>query len=138
MDASSNKQSLGQLLLSLRQELGWSARELADRSAVHHSTITLIERGQIAQPRPDKLTRLARALGVEPSDFLTLAGYKPTEELPGFGVYLRATTELPDHAIEELRGHYEYLAARYDVDGRGPGSGEDEEQPSVSDRRRAA
>lgn len=126
MSASSHHLVLAKKLLEQRRAKGLSARQLADLAEVHHSTVTLIERGQIAQPRADKLTRLARALELEPADFLTLAGYKPTEELPTFGVYLRSTTQLPDHAIDELRGHYEYLASRYEVDVDGPSGGADE------------
>lgn len=126
MQKSTTTNPLARLLLQQRHALGLSARELAERADVHHSTVTLIERGQIAQPRPDKLTRLARALEVEPSDFLTLAGYKPTEELPGFSVYLRSTTDLPDKAIDELRGHFDYLATRHGANGSGPQPGEDE------------
>ncbi|MEZ5246685.1 MAG: helix-turn-helix transcriptional regulator [Acidimicrobiales bacterium] len=119
-------QSLPALLLKLRRKRQLSARDLAEKADVHHSTVTMIERGQIAQPRADKLTRLARALGTDPSDFLTLAGYKPTEQLPSFGVYLRATTDLPAHAVEELKGHFDYLASRHGATSTGPLANEDE------------
>lgn len=118
--------ALPQLLLQRRRAKRLSARDLAAKANVHHSTITLIERGKIAQPRADKLTRLARALGTDPADFLTLAGYEPTERLPSFAVYLRATTSLPARAVEELQGHFDYLANRYGAVAHGPIGGEDE------------
>jgi transcriptional regulator with XRE-family HTH domain len=76
-------------------------------TGVHHSTISMLERGTIALPRPDKLTRLARALDLDPADLLTLAGYQPADNFPGLPVYLRTTTTLPDEAIAELNGHFE-------------------------------
>lgn len=123
---SDPSKTLAQMVLSKRRALDLSARDLAKKADVHASTVTMIERGEIAQPRADKLTRLARALQVDPADFLTLAGYKPTEQLPSFGVYLRATTKLPDQAVEELKGHFEYLASRYGASSTGPADGEDE------------
>src|SRR4051794_30534314 len=118
---------LGHKLAEARQEKGLSARELAETVGVHHTTITMLERAQIEQPRPDKLTRVARALDLDPTDLLTLAGYNPAEKLPTFGVYLRSTTHLPDQAIDELEGYYQYLHDKYGGQPAGPDPGEDEE-----------
>jgi transcriptional regulator with XRE-family HTH domain len=117
---------LGRILREARRKAGLSARELADRVGVHPSTVTLIERAEVEEPRPAKLTRLAEALDLDAADLLTLAGYESASKLPGFGIYLRTTTALPDRAIEELHGHYQYLQQKYGVGEAGPDDGEDE------------
>src|SRR4051794_40074670 len=117
---------LSKILLKARQAKGLSARELAESVGVHHSTISMLERAEIEQPRADKLTKLARALDLDPTDVLTLAGYNPSDKLPAFAVYLRSTTGLPDKAIDELEGHFHYLHDKYGAEPTGPVPGEDE------------
>lgn len=119
---------LGALLHQARAAKRLSARELSEQVGIHHTTITMFERAQIEQPRAEKLTRLAAALELDATDLLTLAGYQPSDKLPGFGVYLRTTTALPDTAIAELDGHYQYLRERYGATTAGPAPGEDERE----------
>ena len=123
---------LGRTLAEARLAKGLSARELAESIGVHHTTITMLERAQIEQPRADKLTRVARALDLDPTDVLTLAGYNPAEKLPTFGVYLRSTTALPDQAIDELEGYYRYLHDKYPTATGGPAPGEDEDDDAAA------
>jgi transcriptional regulator with XRE-family HTH domain len=117
---------LGQILAEARSQKGLSAREVAEAIGAHHTTITMLERAQIEQPRPDKLTKLARVLELDAIDLLTLAGYNPADKLPTFGVYLRSTTPLPEQAIGELEGYYHYLHDKYGAESAGPAPGEDE------------
>jgi transcriptional regulator with XRE-family HTH domain len=130
MNARKEINKLGDIIRRQRLLKALSSRELAEQSGVHHTTITMLERAEIDQPRPDKLTKLAEALDLDPTDLLTLAGYQPSGKLPGFGVYLRTTTGLPDQAIEELQGYYEYMQKKYGPSGAGPSSGEDESDES--------
>lgn len=126
MEVKQEIKRLGETLARARQAKGLSARELSEAVGVHHTTISMLERAQIEQPRPDKLTKLARALDLDPTDLLTLAGYHPADKLPAFGVYLRSTTRLPDQAIDELEGYYRYLHDKYGGTGHRPEAGEDE------------
>lgn len=48
----------------LRRARGWSQMALALRARVNQATIALVETGKVKQPSPDKLARIARALGV--------------------------------------------------------------------------
>lgn len=50
-------------LTSAREQKGWSQAELARRSGLHPSTISLLESGRLV-PYPGQLTKLALALGV--------------------------------------------------------------------------
>lgn len=122
---------LSRFLRSARERLGLSAREVADRVGFHHSTITMLERGGIDQPRPDKLVALAKVYEVDAADVLTLAGYQISSGMPSLPVYLRRTSGLPEAAIDELEGHYQYLRSKYGVADR-PRSGEDEDERAPS------
>lgn len=61
--------TVGERVRELRESMGWSQGQLAFRSAVHSSHISMIERG-IRVPKPKTLHKLALALGVE-ADELT-------------------------------------------------------------------
>lgn len=58
---------LGRTLRALREERGWSQRELARRAKVTQAYITLIETGERPHTSWEVLLRLARALGVPPA-----------------------------------------------------------------------
>ena len=118
---------LGELVRQARTEHGLSVRELAKQIDIHHSSISRLESGQFARPTPDFLKRLARALDLELSDLYHLAGHTLPEDLPDFEVYLRTKhAHLPEAAVTELRGYYDYLKSKYGFDARGPAPGEDE------------
>ena len=53
-----------------RRARGWTQAELAARSGVERSHLAKIERGEVGEPRPATLRRLAGTLGVEPFDLL--------------------------------------------------------------------
>jgi len=55
-------QRVGRNLKRLRQEKGWSQEEMADRSGLHRTYISGMERG-IRNPTVTVLERVARALG---------------------------------------------------------------------------
>jgi len=53
-----------------RRARGLSQAELAEASGVERSHLAKIERGEVEEPRPDTLRRLAEALGVEVVDLI--------------------------------------------------------------------
>ena len=55
---------MGELIRELRESKGLSQQALAERAAVTHSYITIIESGQPGAPPRAILQRIARALGV--------------------------------------------------------------------------
>ena len=55
---------LGKRLRARREELELSLRDLERLSGVDNGTLTRIEQGAFAAPRPDKLARIAEALGL--------------------------------------------------------------------------
>lgn len=124
-------QELGRRLRQRRQQLGLSQRELGRRAGVDDATVVRLEQGLFAAPRPDKLSRIAHALGLSLADVFALADYVVPSELPTFTPYLRAKYgRLPAGAVDELERYFDTLAARYGIDPAGPAPGEDE-QPAA-------
>lgn len=63
------KKRFGLNLRNLREQKGWSQEKLAEKSGLHRTYISGLERG-IRNPTIDILQEIANALGVSPSDLL--------------------------------------------------------------------
>lgn len=70
--------SFGSTLRQLRQKAGMSQRELASRVSLDFSYISKVENDRLPPPAADTIIAIARALGVEPDNLLTLVGKLPT------------------------------------------------------------
>ncbi len=107
----SDLSELGTFIARHRQECGLTQDALGEAAGVSGTTILRLERGEFGRPDPDKLTRIARALGLEAEDLFALARYTAGDSLPGFGPYLRAKfgEELPPRARRELERYFERL-----------------------------
>lgn len=51
-------------LIALREQRGWSQRELADRAGMKQPQLARLETGQV-EPKLDTLQRLAKAMGCD-------------------------------------------------------------------------
>ena len=103
---------LGALIRKHRQDLGMSTHELGKIIGTRNSTIIRLEQGAFAAPSPDKLARIAKALGMTLADIYSHAGYAVPDDLPGFHVYIPARyKDLPAEAIAELTELFDRLAA---------------------------
>lgn len=78
---------LGTHLRILRDQAGYSIRELARKVGVHNSYLSRLESGETAHPSPELLQRLADALGADSTELLTYLGVRP--ELPEPRAYFR-------------------------------------------------
>jgi transcriptional regulator with XRE-family HTH domain len=118
---------LGHLIRARRVELGLGVRELAQASGMNFATVARIEQGRFAAPGPDKLARLADALGLSTADVLGLAGYPLTRDLPSFRPYLRSKYRgLPPEAVDDLSEAFERIVREHGYDPDGPRGHEDE------------
>jgi transcriptional regulator with XRE-family HTH domain len=81
---------LGQLLKARREARGLSTHRLAAAAEMDQATVVRFEAGSIVAPRPDKLSRLAEALGISGADVFALAGYVVPSDLPSLRAYLSA------------------------------------------------
>lgn len=81
---------LGQFLQARRKACGLSTHKLAAAAGMDQATVVRFEAGTIGAPRPDKLARIADALGVSGADVFALAGYTAPTDLPALRPYLTA------------------------------------------------
>jgi len=88
---------------------GLSLRQVAERSGLTKATISRLENGQIASPKPDHLQRLARALEVDVEDFYAAAGFMTPTGLPGLQPYLRTKYGLGTEAASRVEGYVQSL-----------------------------
>ena len=79
---------LGHMLKARREELGLSTRQLAKLARIDQATVVRFETGSILAPHPDKLSRIAGALGLSSGDVYALADYLVPTDLPSLRPYL--------------------------------------------------
>ena len=75
---------IGQLLKLRRLALGLTLQELGEKSGVHFSTISRLEKGE-RQATADFLIKLAHPLGYTKYELLATAGFLSDEEELGGG-----------------------------------------------------
>jgi transcriptional regulator with XRE-family HTH domain len=72
---------LGAQLREFRDGLGLSLRDVASRAGINHGYLSQLERGEIAEPGPSMLHRVATGYGVDFTIVMEWAGYiTPTAE----------------------------------------------------------
>ncbi len=105
--------NVGATIRRRRLELGWTMRALEDASGVDDAVISRIENGEIAQPRVDKITRIATALGLDPITVLSDA--TGTEPLTIAGFLQRRYPELPAAAAADIEHYAEAVLADHHI-----------------------
>jgi transcriptional regulator with XRE-family HTH domain len=65
----SPRKQLAENLKRMRKEKGWKQTDVAEKAAISANYYAKIERGTI-NTTIDKLEKIAKALGIEPSDLL--------------------------------------------------------------------
>jgi transcriptional regulator with XRE-family HTH domain len=79
------------------------------------ATVVRLEQGLFAAPRPDKLSRIAEALGMSLADVFAFAEYVVPGDLPSFHPYLLSKyPDMPKAAIDELLGEFDRITHEYD------------------------
>ncbi len=86
-----------------------TVRQLADAAGLVASTVSRLESGLIASPKPDHLQRLAQALGIEVEELYAAAGYLAPGGLPALRPYLRAKYGLTEDLASRIEGYVEAL-----------------------------
>lgn len=94
---------------------------------MNDATIVRIEQGAFAAPRPDKLSRIAEALGLSLADVFALADYAVPDDLPSFQPYLRSKyRDMPPEAVDDLEKAFQRIVRKHGYQPDGPRDGEDE------------
>ena len=95
---------LGKELIRIRKEKGFSIREVSKRSGVSHPYISQLETGKNKNPSPDILVKIAKALKLEPSEVIYLAGYDELYDVVKYGEALKDFSSWDDkYTIEYLK-----------------------------------
>jgi transcriptional regulator with XRE-family HTH domain len=119
--------NLGKVLRQKREALGLSLRQLGKLIDLPDVTVLRFEQGAFASPAPDKLAKVASALGMSLADVYALADYAVPADLPSFTPYLRTKyRDLPSEDIEAIERYAAKLAKKHGVSLSGPAPGEDE------------
>jgi transcriptional regulator with XRE-family HTH domain len=103
----SDLQQLGSLLKRERERAGMTVRQLADTAGLVPSTVSRLETGFIATPRPEHLQRLAQALAIDVEELYVTVGYLTPGALPELRPYLRAKYGLTDELANRVEGFVE-------------------------------
>lgn len=70
-----SQSDLGDRLRSLRESQGWSLREVATKAGVNHGYLSQLERGDVAEPAPSMLHKVAAGYDVPFLVLMQWAGY---------------------------------------------------------------
>src|SRR5215217_2344944 len=74
MEKGTNRSQAGKNLAALREWRMWTQVRLAEEAGISPTTVSGIENGRISRPRFGTLRKLARALGVDPEEFISGEG----------------------------------------------------------------
>ncbi len=108
--------SLGGIIKSRRELLGYSQKKLGHICGLSDSEIMRIENGTREKPNWENLCRIAQALDFSPLEFLLSAGYisksdiHPTTQLKGL-------EKLSDDDIEYLQLLIDFMISRKNLSG---------------------
>jgi transcriptional regulator with XRE-family HTH domain len=94
---------IGARFRALRNEAGLTQAEVAEAVGVAPETMSRIERGRL-QPSTDLVSRLAKAIGVEPGALFTSSSVKPKmpSVRPVDRRLLQLVRELPEPLVEDV------------------------------------
>ena len=101
--------TIGELLLRLRKERGWTQKELAEKTKIHPNHIGRIEKGRL-QPRRSTLEAFANVFETDVDDLQALAGMNErglarqlSEEDPDLAALMSQVPLLEDEQKSALR-----------------------------------
>lgn len=89
---------LGKKVRELRESRGWTQNELAKRSGIGRSYISLLETDNLIKPSADYLVKLAHTFSIRPEELYHAAGY-----ITDTSVLIHALKETPEEILERLR-----------------------------------
>ncbi len=105
---------VGTLLMRARTEKQLSLRHLTQETGIPPTTITRIEQGDYRDPAPEKLARLAEALGIDPARIDNLSGNYLAASLPSIGTYFRSKKKASPEEIAEIETAVDAIREKYE------------------------
>jgi transcriptional regulator with XRE-family HTH domain len=114
---------LGRSLAQARRNKSLSLRAAAEIAGVEHIWLTRVEQGFFNQPAPERITRVAEALGIDPERIDRITKGHVSNNLPGVRTYFRAKYDLTaeeidqiEHTVTEIRHNHERRDKAHDHD----------------------
>jgi transcriptional regulator with XRE-family HTH domain/Zn-dependent peptidase ImmA (M78 family) len=112
----SGSATLGTKLRGFRDDKGWSLREVAARAGVNHGYLSLLERGEVAEPAPSMLHKLAEGYSLPFIVLMGWAGYIESDETNLTTNQVRALSylgdDISDDELEAVRAVIEVIRNR--------------------------
>lgn len=105
---------IGRMIATARRIKGWSQRRLSVETGISHTSLHNLERGEYTEPSPDRLVRIADALGLDPERISRVADAQMSENLPGMRTYFRAKYDLSPEDIDVIEGTVEVLRRKHE------------------------
>lgn len=93
---------IGRMIAVARRNKGWSTRRLSGEAGVTHTWLFKLQQGEYLAPAPDRLTRIAEVLGIDPERFERIAKGHMSGSLPGVRTYFRAKYDLSPEEIDRI------------------------------------
>ncbi len=93
---------LGRLLAQARRNKGLSLRVVADQAKIAHVWLTRVEQGHYLHPAPERITRLAEVLGIDPERIDRVTKGHVSSNLPTVRTYFRSKYDLTATEIDQI------------------------------------
>jgi HTH-type transcriptional regulator, competence development regulator len=102
-------EQLGGVLRLRREELGFSLRQVEDKTGISNAYLSQVENHKITQPSPSVLQKLAELYGISYSRLMGLAGHPAVDGRGRKPVFFRTSSGLKEITREEERELLDYL-----------------------------
>jgi transcriptional regulator with XRE-family HTH domain len=105
------RKQLASQVREARVAAGYGVREAAEILGIDKAYYSRIETGQV--PLGKHAKAVARLYKLNATELKRMAEQTLGSKLPTYRPYLRATTDLPDEALQELEHHFRAVTAKY-------------------------
>nr|WP_308636151.1 helix-turn-helix transcriptional regulator [Paenibacillus silvisoli] len=106
-------ENFGSILRRLREQRGFTLNQFAIYAGVSNGLISKIENGKRGTPKPETIEKLAKALKMEYSELMVLAGYSDEKEKSSSDAAIDSANELI-HYLEVLELSNEEIVEKMD------------------------
>jgi transcriptional regulator with XRE-family HTH domain len=105
---------LGRLLAQARRNKGLSLRGAAEQASIDYVWLSQVEKGRYHNPAPERLTRLAETLGIDPERIDRVSKGHVSSSLPGLRTYFRSKYDLSAGEIDEIEQTVEEIKRKHE------------------------
>jgi transcriptional regulator with XRE-family HTH domain len=115
-------QRLGQLILRARARRGWSLETLHEHTGIPSVWLNRVERGVYLQPAPERLAKLAEALGIDPIAIDRASQNHLAQSLPSVRTYFRSSAKATPEQLDEIEAAVADIQAKHAAAAQGDGT----------------